>query len=65
VDVQAEFLTHLGDVHHSAGDLRDARDAWQQALDMLVDLHHPDQAEVRAELRQHGPLPATPPLTPA
>ena len=62
---EAEILTHLGDVHHTAGDLPDARDAWQQALDILVDLHHPDQAQVRAKLRQHEPLPATPPRTPA
>jgi predicted negative regulator of RcsB-dependent stress response len=43
-------LTHLGDTWRSSGDHQAARDAWQQALDILDDLGHQDAAEVRASL---------------
>jgi DNA-binding SARP family transcriptional activator/tetratricopeptide (TPR) repeat protein len=48
---QAHTLTHLGDTHHAADDRRQARQAWQQALDILDDLRHPDADQVRAKLR--------------
>ena len=46
----AEVLTHLGDAYHAAGNPGQARDAWQQALAILDDLHHPDADQVRAKL---------------
>jgi len=65
---QAEVLTHLGDTRYAAGELPQARDAWQQALDILDGLHHPDAGQVRTKLAAidaHGrreppaPSPAT------
>jgi len=47
---QATLLTHLGDALGTAGDARLARAAWQQALDLLDELDHPDAAAVRAKL---------------
>jgi tetratricopeptide (TPR) repeat protein len=46
----AEILTHLGDNHHAAGELAQAREAWQQALAILDDLRHPNVGPVRAKL---------------
>ena len=45
-----EALTRLGDTHHAAGELAQARQAWQQALAILEDLQHPDAGQVRAKL---------------
>jgi tetratricopeptide (TPR) repeat protein len=47
---EAEALDHLGDTQHAAGDLAAARGSWQQAVDVLTELAHPDAAEVRAKL---------------
>jgi DNA-binding SARP family transcriptional activator/tetratricopeptide (TPR) repeat protein len=47
---EADTLTHLGDTQHAAGALAAARATWQQALDILIDLDHPDAAAVRAKL---------------
>lgn len=47
---EAEILFHLGDAHDAAGNSGQARDAWQHALDILDDLHHPDAGQVRAKL---------------
>jgi tetratricopeptide (TPR) repeat protein len=47
---EAETLTNLGDTRHADGDQQQAQDAWQQALDILDDLHHPDAGHVRAKL---------------
>jgi tetratricopeptide (TPR) repeat protein len=47
---KAETLTYAGDAHRANGDLRAARDAWQEALAILDDLHHPDADQVRARL---------------
>jgi DNA-binding SARP family transcriptional activator len=52
---QAEILTHLGDAHHTTGKQRDAAHAWQQALDLLDNLHHPDAAQLRGRLHQLDP----------
>ncbi len=57
---QATTLSHLGDTHYATGDLKAARDAWQQALDALdhlslacgagVGAGYPEVGEVRAKL---------------
>jgi tetratricopeptide (TPR) repeat protein/transcriptional regulator with XRE-family HTH domain len=51
---EAQFLTHLGDARHANIDQQAALDAWQQALDILDDLHHPDADQVRAKLKHLG-----------
>src|SRR5262245_19094212 len=43
-------LTRLGDTRHAAGELAQARQAWQQALAILEDIQHPDAGQVRAKL---------------
>jgi hypothetical protein len=43
-------LPHLGDIHRAMGNRHAAHDAWQQALTILDDLHHPDAEQVRAKL---------------
>jgi hypothetical protein len=43
-------LTHLGDARQAAGKPAQAREAWQQALDILEDLQHPSVGQVRAKL---------------
>jgi tetratricopeptide (TPR) repeat protein len=48
--VQVEVLIHLGDSHDASGQPPAARQAWQQALDILDDLDHPRADEVRARL---------------
>jgi tetratricopeptide (TPR) repeat protein len=48
---QAEILTHIGDTHRAARDLRGARDTWQEAHAILHDLDHPDASQVRGRLR--------------
>jgi DNA-binding SARP family transcriptional activator len=47
---QADALASLGDTHEAAGDLPSARSAWQQALRILDDLHHPDALTLRKKL---------------
>jgi DNA-binding SARP family transcriptional activator/tetratricopeptide (TPR) repeat protein len=47
---EADTLTHLGDTHDAAGQPERARTAWQQALDILTELDHPDAAALRAKL---------------
>ena len=47
---QADALTSLGDTHEAAGDLPSARATWQQALQILDDLHHPDAPALRRKL---------------
>jgi predicted negative regulator of RcsB-dependent stress response len=51
---QATLLTHLGDALATAGDQGPARDAWQQAVDILDELRHPDAGQVRSRLRSLG-----------
>jgi tetratricopeptide (TPR) repeat protein len=64
IDLQAELgnrvyeatcLVHLGDAYHAADEPQQARDAWQRALAIFDDLHHPDADKVRGKLRQLGP----------
>jgi DNA-binding SARP family transcriptional activator/Tfp pilus assembly protein PilF len=55
----AETLGHIGDAHHAAGQADEARVAWQEALAILDELHHPGFGQVRAKLAQLGPAPGT------
>jgi tetratricopeptide (TPR) repeat protein len=50
----ADLLADFGDAWQAAGDLRAARPAWQQALQILDDLHLPDSRRIRARLQQAG-----------
>ena len=47
---EAEILIHVGDARHAAGELPQARQAWQQALAIYDDIEHPDAEKVRAKL---------------
>ena len=47
---QADTLIRLGHTHEAAGDLASAHHAWQQALPILDDLHHPDAAVLRTRM---------------
>jgi hypothetical protein len=47
----AETLGHLGDSHSAAGNPAQARAAWEEALAILDDLHHPDANQIRAKLK--------------
>jgi hypothetical protein len=40
----------LGNARHAAGELPQARHAWQQALAIMDDLQHPSADKVRAKL---------------
>lgn len=51
---EAAGLAHLGDTHLAARQPENARQAWQHALAILDDLHHPDAERVRIKLRQIG-----------
>lgn len=46
----ADTLDRLGDAHAAAADLPAARNAWQQALDILDDLGHHDAERLQAKL---------------
>ena len=48
--MQAEILTHLGEARHAAGELPQARQAWQQALAIYDNIQHPSAGKVRAKL---------------
>ncbi|HEY2579932.1 MAG TPA: tetratricopeptide repeat protein [Streptosporangiaceae bacterium] len=52
---QADTLTHLGDAQHATKDLKNASTAWQQALAILDEMHHPDATAVRARLTAFVP----------
>jgi tetratricopeptide (TPR) repeat protein len=45
---------HIGDAHLALADPDAARLAWQQALEILDELRHPDAEQVRAKLRELG-----------
>jgi tetratricopeptide (TPR) repeat protein len=47
---QTDTLTRLGDVYRAARQPHHARHAWQQALNILTDLHHPSAAGIHARL---------------
>ena len=50
----AMVLAHLGETYASTGDLRGAREAWDESLLILRALHHPSAALVRAQLAELG-----------
>src|SRR5690348_2118388 len=56
---QAETLGHIGDTRLAAGQPDEARAAWEEALAILDDLHHPDAGQVRARLAGLGAAPRT------
>lgn len=51
---EADTLIRLGDNYSSAGHPAEAEDAWQQALAILNDLHHPGAGRARSRLSQMG-----------
>lgn len=57
----AMVLAHLGETYASTGDLRGAREAWDESLLILCALHHPAASAVRDQLAAltAGRLPAT------
>jgi DNA-binding SARP family transcriptional activator/Tfp pilus assembly protein PilF len=59
---QADTLTHLGDTSYATGNPQAARHAWQAALSILSELHHPDASQVHAKLTNLGDR-ALPPTT--
>ena len=48
---EGEILTNLGDVYQAAGDTPAAKNAWEQALDILTGLDHPDAGRARLRPR--------------
>jgi tetratricopeptide (TPR) repeat protein/transcriptional regulator with XRE-family HTH domain len=46
----AMVLAHLGETYASTGDLRGAREAWEESLLILRTLHHPAASAVRGQL---------------
>jgi hypothetical protein len=55
---QAETLGHIGDTRQAAGQLNEARAAWEEALAILDSLRHPDAGQIRAKLAGLGADPA-------
>ena len=52
---EAEFVIHLGDVQHTAGEQAAARESWQRALAILEELDHPEAARARGRLQPPAP----------
>jgi hypothetical protein len=50
VYLTADTLVHIGDTHSAANAVPEARAAWQEALEILVSISHPDAEAVRAQL---------------
>jgi hypothetical protein len=48
---QVHSLIRLGDACDAAGDRAGACQAWQQALDLIGDMRHPEADRIRAELQ--------------
>ena len=48
---ESDVLIHLGDSHHASGNHAGALTSWQEALDVLTQLDHPDAEKVRARMR--------------
>jgi transcriptional regulator with XRE-family HTH domain/tetratricopeptide (TPR) repeat protein len=55
----AMVLAHLGETYASTGDLRGAREAWDESLLILRALHHPSASLVRSQLAELAKGPAT------
>lgn len=50
----ADTLGLLGDLHQSRGDLDAAHGAWQESLDILTELDHPDADRIHAKLAERS-----------
>jgi tetratricopeptide (TPR) repeat protein len=50
----AHTLDRLADARREIGSHEDAEKAWQQAIDLLDAMHHPDAGILRAKLHGHG-----------
>ena len=48
----AMVLAHLGETYASTGDLRGARESWDESLLILRALHHPSASLVRSQLAE-------------
>jgi len=57
---QASTLGRLGDTYHVAGQPHQARSTWQQALNILTDLHHPDAYDMLDKISSHDGDTTTP-----
>ncbi|HEY6312655.1 MAG TPA: tetratricopeptide repeat protein [Streptosporangiaceae bacterium] len=57
---QADTLVHLGETYHATGNRKAAHRAWQAALSILIELHHPNASRVRAKLMNLDDEPAVP-----
>src|SRR6185437_7867309 len=53
----AMVLAHLGETYAATGDLRGAREAWDESLLILRTLHHPAASTVRGQLAELAPRP--------
>jgi tetratricopeptide (TPR) repeat protein len=47
----ADTLVHIGDTYQATGQPENARQAWHSALEILIDLDHPDAAGIEHKLR--------------
>jgi hypothetical protein len=56
---QDETLGQIGDTRHAAGQPDEACAAWEEALAIFDNLHHPDAGQIRARLTGPGAGPAT------
>jgi hypothetical protein len=56
---EADTISSLGDVHHSAGDVGAARRAWRAALRIFDEIEHPHRQKVQAKLRTPAPVAAS------
>jgi tetratricopeptide (TPR) repeat protein len=50
--MEADTLDHLGDTHQATGDIEATHICWQQALDILDKLHHPQASQIRSKLHE-------------
>jgi tetratricopeptide (TPR) repeat protein/transcriptional regulator with XRE-family HTH domain len=55
----AMVLAHLGETYLSVGDVRGAREAWDESLLILRTLHHPAASEIRGRLTALAARPAS------
>jgi predicted negative regulator of RcsB-dependent stress response len=55
---QARAHDGLGDIDAAEGDAAGARDHWQEALDLCVQMEVPEAERVRAKLGAIGSVPA-------
>ena len=57
---QVDVLVHLGDACQAGGEPEQCRHAWQEALAIMDDVHHPDADQVRAKLAGLHTIPPAP-----